>query len=76
MKFGQPLIEISEPFGKRSFVGSRTLAISVLAAVFVRAVSHALDTRHNAAIFRKKTPLPSKAARTILTAKGQVKIVP
>jgi hypothetical protein len=51
------------------------LAISVPAAVFVRAVSHALDTRHNAAIFRKLRPLPSEAARTILTAKGQVKIV-
>jgi hypothetical protein len=50
---GQPPIEISEPCGKRSFVGSRMLAISVLAAVFVRAVSHALDTRRHAREFRK-----------------------
>jgi hypothetical protein len=41
---GQPLIEISEPCGKRSFVGIRMLVISVPAAVFVCAVSHALDT--------------------------------
>jgi hypothetical protein len=52
-KLRQPPIEISEPCGKRSFVGSRILAISVLAAVFVRAVSHALDTRHNVRDLRK-----------------------
>jgi hypothetical protein len=74
---GQPLIEISEPCGKRSFIGSRMLAISVAAAVFVRAVSHALDTPDaTPRISGNNAPLPSEAARTILTAKGQVKIAP
>jgi hypothetical protein len=57
---GQPLIEISEPCGKRSFVGIRMLVISVPAAVFVCAVSHALDTRHNAAISGNNARYPQK----------------
>ena len=43
--FGQPLIETSEPCGKRSFVG-RFIAISVSA--LVRAFRHAVETRHDA----------------------------
>jgi hypothetical protein len=68
-KFGQPLIKISEPFGKRSFLG-RSIAISILAAS--RVLSHATKTR-NAAVEWKLRPPPSKAARTILTAHNQVK---
>jgi hypothetical protein len=71
---GQPLIEISEPCGKRSFIRSRMLVISLIATVFVCAVSHALDTRTQRRDLRNNAPLPSEAARTILTAKGQVKI--
>jgi hypothetical protein len=37
--FGQPLIQTSEPCGKRSFVG-RFIAISI--SVVVRAFSHAV----------------------------------
>jgi hypothetical protein len=68
-KFGQPLIKISEPFGKRSFLG-RSIAISILAVS--RVLSHATKTR-NAAVEWKLRPPPSKAARTILTAHNQVK---
>jgi hypothetical protein len=68
-KFGQPLIKISEPFGKRSFLG-RSMPISILAAS--RVLSHATKTR-NAAVEWKLRPPPSKAARTILTAHNQVK---
>src|SRR5205823_1663445 len=41
--FGQPVIETSEPCGKRSFVGRRMIAISicVVAVVF----GHAQDTK-------------------------------
>ncbi|MBW7967624.1 hypothetical protein [Bradyrhizobium sp. BR 10261] len=68
-KFGQPLIETSEPFGKRSFLG-RSIAISI--PVVSRVLSHATKTR-NAAVEWKLRPPPSKAARTILTAHNQVK---
>ncbi|MGY4346494.1 hypothetical protein ACVWXM_002961 [Bradyrhizobium sp. GM7.3] len=68
-KFGQPLIKISEPFGKRSFLG-RSIAISILAVS--RALCHATKTR-NAAVEWKLRPPPSKAARTILMAHNQVK---
>jgi len=68
-KFGQPLIETSEPFGKRSFLG-RSIAISIPA--MSRVLSHATKTR-NAAVEWKLRPPPSKAARTILTAHNQVK---
>ncbi|WP_198029505.1 hypothetical protein [Bradyrhizobium sp. WSM3983] len=68
-KLGQPLIKISEPFGKRSFLG-RSIAISILAVS--RVLSHATKTR-NAAVEWKLRPPPSKAARTILTAHNQVK---
>jgi hypothetical protein len=52
------------------------LVISLIVAVFVCAVSHALDTRTQRRDLRNNAPLPSEAARTILTAKGQVKIAP
>jgi hypothetical protein len=68
-QFGQPLIETSEPFGKRSFLG-RSIAISIPAVS--RALSHATKTR-NAAVEWKLRPPPLKAARTILTAHNQVK---
>ena len=47
LNLGQPLIEISEPCGKRSFVGGRLIAISTSAAVGV--FSHAV-TLDDAAI--------------------------
>jgi hypothetical protein len=68
-KFGQPLIKISEPFGKRSFLG-RSIAISIPAVS--RVLSHATKTR-NAGVEWKLRPPPSKAARTILMAYNQVK---
>jgi hypothetical protein len=68
-KFGQPLIETSEPFGKRSFLG-RSIAISILAVS--RALCHATKTRNAAAEWKLRPP-PSKAARTILMAHNQVK---
>jgi hypothetical protein len=69
--FGQPVIETSEPCGKRSFVG-RFIATSI--SVFARAFSHAVETRNDAAVVGNDAPSPSKAARTILTASNQVKI--
>src|SRR6266704_1983463 len=42
--FGQPLIQISESGGKRSFVGGRSIATSISAVV--RAFSHAVETRN------------------------------
>jgi hypothetical protein len=45
--FGQPLIQTSEPCGKRSFVRGRFVVISASAAV--RAFSHAVETRNEAA---------------------------
>jgi hypothetical protein len=74
--FGETLIEISEPCGKRSFVGRRLVATPISALVVSCAAGHAVDTRNNTAIDGNNAPLPSKAARTILTATGQVKIVP
>jgi hypothetical protein len=68
-KFGQPLIKISEPIGKRSFLG-RSIAISILAVS--RALCHATKTRNAAAEWKLRPP-PSKAARTILMAHNQVK---
>jgi hypothetical protein len=68
--FGQPLIEISEPCGKRSFVGGRLIAISTSAAVGV--FGHAV-TLNDAAI-DGNCAATLKAARTILTAFNQVKI--
>jgi hypothetical protein len=73
LNFGQPVIQTSEPCGKRSFVG-RFIATSI-SAVF-RAVRHAVETRNDAAVDGNYAPSPSKAARTILTASNQVKIAP
>jgi len=50
-KFGQPLVETSEPCGKRSLIG-RLIAIPVSAAV-VRAIRHDVETRRVAASCRK-----------------------
>ncbi|PJG54799.1 hypothetical protein CVM73_13940 [Bradyrhizobium forestalis] len=63
------MIEISEPFGKRSFLG-RSIAISTLTVS--RALCHATKTRNAAAKWKLRPP-PSKAARTILMAHNQVK---
>jgi hypothetical protein len=41
--FGQPVIQTSEPCGKRSFVGGRLIAISISAVV--RAFRHAKDPK-------------------------------
>src|SRR5437660_3113122 len=43
--FGQPLVETYEPCGKRSFIG-RIIATSI--STFVRAFSHAVQTRNDA----------------------------
>src|SRR5260370_29300238 len=45
---GQPVIQISEPCGKRSFFGRRFIATSI-SAVF-RAISHAVETRNEACV--------------------------
>ena len=71
--FGQPVIQTSEPCGKRSFVGGRFIATSI--SVVVRAFRHVVETRNDAAVDGNDAPSPSKAARTILTASNQVKIV-
>jgi hypothetical protein len=71
--FGQPVIQTSEPCGKRSFVGRRLIAPSI--SVIVRAARHVVDTRNDDAVDGIDAPSPSKAARTILTASNQVKIV-
>jgi len=70
--FGQPLIQTSEPCGKRSLIGGRFIATFISAVL--RAFSHAVETRNNAAVDENDAPSPSKAARTILTASSQVKI--
>jgi hypothetical protein len=72
LNFGQPVIQTSEPCGKRSFIGGRLIAIPISAVV--RVFSHAAETRNVAALMKKR-PVTLKAARTILTAPGQVKIV-
>jgi hypothetical protein len=71
--FGQPVIQTSEPCGKRSFVRGRFLATSISA--LIRAVRHDVETRNDAAMLGNDAPSPSKAARTILSASNQVKIV-
>jgi hypothetical protein len=71
--FGQPLIQTSEPCGKRSFVGGRFPVIAISAVI--RAVRHGVETRNDAAVDGNDVPSPSKAARTILSASNQVKIV-
>ena len=69
--FGQPLIQTSEPCGKRSFVRRFIAMILVLA---VRAIRHVVETRYDAQDEKNRAPSPLKAARTILTASSQVKI--
>jgi hypothetical protein len=69
--FGQPSIQTSEPCGKRSFV-RRFIATSI--SPVVRAFRHVVETRYDACGKRDCAPSPLKAARTILTAFGQVKI--
>jgi hypothetical protein len=71
-KFGQPVIQTSEPCGKRSLVGGRFVAASIFAVI--RALRHAAETRNDAAVDESDAPSPSKAARTILSAPIQVKI--
>src|SRR4029079_10946310 len=63
--FGQPVIETSEPCGKRSFVGRRLIAIPicVVASVF----GHAQDTKRCCGGWKLR-PSPQEAARAILTA--------
>jgi hypothetical protein len=70
--FGQPVIQTSEPCGKRSFVGGRFVVASISAVI--RAFSHAVETRNDVAVDGNYAPSPSKAARTILTTSNQVKI--
>src|SRR6202012_5273151 len=56
--FGQPLIQTSEPCGKRGFVGRRFVVIPLFAAV--RAFSHAVETRNEAAWMEKTPRHPQK----------------
>ena len=60
--FGQPLIEISEPCGKRSFVGRRLIAISTSAAV--RVFGHAVTLNHAAIVGNYAATLKSRADHT------------
>src|SRR4051812_662604 len=46
--FGQPVIQTSEPCGKRGFIGRRIVAISIFAVI--RALSHAVQTRNEACV--------------------------
>jgi hypothetical protein len=71
--FGQPVIQTSEPCGKRSLIGGRFVPASIFAVI--RALRHAAETRNDAAV-ENDAPSPSKAGRTILTAPNQVKIAP
>lgn len=48
--------------------------IATSISAFIRAFSHAAETRNDAAVGGKYAPSPSKAARTILTTSNQVKI--
>jgi hypothetical protein len=56
--FGQPVIQTSEPCGKRSFVGRRFIVISVFAAA--RAFSHAVETRNDVALMEMTPRHPQK----------------
>src|SRR5260370_14904498 len=47
-KFGQPLIQTSEPCGKRSFIGERFVATSIFAMVL--AFSYSVESRNAAAL--------------------------
>ncbi len=74
LKFGQTLIQTSEPCGKRSLVGRRFAIVSAFTVIVPCAVRHACDTRNNAANAGNNAPSPFKAGRTILSASCQVKI--
>src|ERR1700730_927725 len=56
--FGQPVIKTSEPCGKRSFVGRRLIATSIFAVL--RAFSHAVETRNDAALMEMAPRHPQK----------------
>jgi len=56
--FGQPVIQTSEPCGKRSFVGRRLIATSI--SVIVRVARHVVDTRNDAAVDGNDAPSPLK----------------
>ena len=56
--FGQPVIQTSEPCGKRSFVRGRLIATSISAVV--RAFSHAVETRNDAAWMEMTPRHPQK----------------
>src|SRR5260370_40331919 len=58
---GQPVIQISEPCGKRSFFGRRFIATSISAAF--RAFSHAVVTLNEACVGGYGDPSPSKPGR-------------
>ena len=67
------MIQTVEPCGKRSLVGRQFVWSGIAAILIVRAVSHCIDTHAPRAI-PENAPPPTKTARTILTAKDQVKI--
>jgi len=56
--FGQPVIQTSEPCGKSSLVGGRLIAASISA--FLRAFSHAVETRNDAAVVEITPRHPQK----------------
>jgi hypothetical protein len=56
--FGQPVIQTSEPCGKRSLIGERFIAISISA--IIRAFSHAVETRNDAALMEMTPRHPQK----------------
>src|ERR1700730_6158727 len=56
--YGQPVIQTSEPCGKRSFIGRRFIATSIPAVV--RAFSHAAETRNDAALMKIAPRHPQK----------------
>ena len=69
-KGGQPVLQTSEPCGKRSFVGGRFAFIFAV----VRALRHCLLRPETIAENENDARHPLKAARTILSEFNQVKI--
>src|ERR1700688_4254535 len=58
LNFGQPVIQTSEPCGKRSFIGGRLIVTSIFAVI--RAFSHAAQTRKKLALMEMTPRYPQK----------------
>jgi hypothetical protein len=69
--FGQPVIQTSEPCGKRGLIGGRFVATSIFAVI--RALRHGAETRNDAALKGKRRPvtLKSRADHTDRTESSQ-----